>query len=54
MDIMKKDFAELSYDEMSEINGGFVLVTPIIAVGGVTLITAGFAAGSWLKHKIWG
>lgn len=50
---MKNGFVELSAYECEEINGGFV-ITGSMVVAGVGLIGAGFAAGSWLKHKIWG
>lgn len=50
---MKNGFVELSVNELEDVNGGFV-ITGSMVVAGVGLIGAGFAAGSWLKHKIWG
>ena len=50
---MNNGFVELSANELEDVNGGFV-ITGTMIIGGVTLIGAGFAAGSWLKHKIWG
>lgn len=50
---MNKSFTELSVNECEEVNGGFVITGSMI-VAGVGLIGAGYAAGSWLKHKIWG
>lgn len=50
---MKNGFVELSANELEDVNGGFI-VTGSMIVAGATLIGMGYAAGSWLKHKIWG
>lgn len=51
---MKNGFVELSANELEDVNGGCFVITGSMIVAGVTLIGAGYAAGSWLKHKIWG
>lgn len=41
---------ELSENEMTDIDGGLV-ITGSMVVGGVALVGAGYAFGSWVKDK---